>query len=209
MAAKENVTLREDVLLAINAKFPVIRRLFGVRKIGIFGSVARGEERPGSDIDLEVEFEPGLDTFQNYAGLSLYLDELLGRKVDLVTTRVLASYFRPELGAEHAALNRDQVYLAQMKEEMGFLLARVRGMTAKDLARDETLRRAVVRSLDVIGESAHRVSGPFRKQHPGIPWNDLEALKYRLIHPYFSLDWGLVWNAVTVFLPEVAKKLYV
>lgn len=67
---------------------------FGVRKIGIFGSVVRGEDTPVSDIDILVEFSPGKKTFDNYFGLKQYLESLFGRKVDLVTTEGLHPYIR-------------------------------------------------------------------------------------------------------------------
>jgi uncharacterized protein len=57
-------------------------RGFGVRRLGIFGSYARGEQSEASDMDFLVEFE--LATFDNYFDLKFFLEDLLGRKVDLV-----------------------------------------------------------------------------------------------------------------------------
>jgi predicted nucleotidyltransferase len=62
---------------------PTLRRR-GVVRASIFGSVARGEERPESDVDFLVEFEPGRTLF-DLAGLCLDLEEELGRPVDVVT----------------------------------------------------------------------------------------------------------------------------
>ncbi|MCU0632709.1 MAG: DUF86 domain-containing protein [Methanolinea sp.] len=207
MPSQERPSNREEVILALNAKFAVIRRLYGVKKIGLFGSVARGEERPESDVDIEVEFDAGMDSYENYIGLSLYLDDLLGKRVDLVMSRVLASYLRPELGAEFAALSRDKVYLNQILDEITYLSHRTRGVTARDFQKDETLRRAVTRSMEIIGESAGRISDACRQDKAAIPWRELEALKTRLVHPYFSPDWGLVWNVLNVFLPTVEPAL--
>lgn len=207
MPPQERPSTREEVILALNAKFAVMRRLYGVKKIGLFGSVARGEERAESDVDIEVEFDSGMDTYANYIGLSLYLDELLGRRVDLVMSRVLASYLRPELGAEFAVLSRDKVYLGQILDEIVYLSHRTKGVSARDFQKDETLRRAVVRSLEVIGESAARVSDQCRQDSRGVSWDELEGLRSRLIHPYFSPDWGLVWNVLNVYLPTIEPAL--
>jgi len=72
-----------------------ICRRYGVRELSVFGSVARGEDRPNSDIDLLVEFlpeaEPGL---LDHAGLMLDLAALLGRKVDLVSKNALKPLIR-------------------------------------------------------------------------------------------------------------------
>jgi predicted nucleotidyltransferase len=70
-----------------------IKTLFSVRRIGIFGSVARGEQKTSSDVDILVEFER--PTFKNFMNLSFYLEDLLGREVDLVTVKGLHPRIRP------------------------------------------------------------------------------------------------------------------
>jgi predicted nucleotidyltransferase len=70
-----------------------IKTRFCVRRIGIFGSFARGEQKESSDIDILVEFEK--PTFRNFMNLSFYLENLLGRKVDLVTVKGLHPRIRP------------------------------------------------------------------------------------------------------------------
>jgi len=72
-------------------------RSFGVRRLGIFGSVARDEHNEQSDIDLLVEFQKGTKTFDNFIHLVFFLEELLGRKVELVTTDSLSPYIGPRI----------------------------------------------------------------------------------------------------------------
>ena len=67
---------------------------FGVQRIGIFGSFARGEDKPESDIDIFVIFGPGKKTFDNYMGLKNFLESLFERKVDLVTYDGLNPHIR-------------------------------------------------------------------------------------------------------------------
>lgn len=57
---------------------------YGARRIRVFGSVARREEQPGSDIDFLVDFPPGYDLFAQRLPLAKKLSELTGRKVDLI-----------------------------------------------------------------------------------------------------------------------------
>lgn len=71
-----------------------------MKRIGIFGSVARGEETPTSDIDILVDFAEGGATFQNFMALIRYLEALFGRRVDLVTTRGIDPYLRPYIEDE-------------------------------------------------------------------------------------------------------------
>ena len=70
-----------------------IKKRFGVRKIGIFGSFARGEEREVSDIDVLVEFHDNYETFDNFMDLKFFLEDLFERRIDLVTIDAL----RPQL----------------------------------------------------------------------------------------------------------------
>jgi len=70
-----------------------IKIRFSVKRIGIFGSFARGEQKESSDIDILVEFEK--PTFRNFMNLSFYMEDLLGRKVDLVTVKGLHPRIRP------------------------------------------------------------------------------------------------------------------
>lgn len=70
-------------------------RQFGVKRLGLFGSFRHQTQQPSSDIDLLVEFEPGTKTFRNYMGLTFWLEDTLGRSVDLLTTESLSPYIGP------------------------------------------------------------------------------------------------------------------
>jgi hypothetical protein len=72
-------------------------RSYGVRRLGIFGSTAREEHDSESDVDLLVEFQKGSKTFDNFINLVLFLEELLGRKVELITTDSLSPYIGPRI----------------------------------------------------------------------------------------------------------------
>ena len=72
-------------------------RSFGVKRCGLFGSFLRMEQQVGSDVDILVEFDPQRKSFDNFMDLAFYLDDLLGRKVDLVTTESLSPYIGPHI----------------------------------------------------------------------------------------------------------------
>ena len=71
--------------------------LFGVKNIGLFGSFVRGSQTSLSDIDILVEFMPEKHTFDNFMEVAFLLEELLGRKVELVTTEALSPHIRPHI----------------------------------------------------------------------------------------------------------------
>lgn len=84
------MTTLDEVLLRLRENADELQRL-GVLKLGVFGSVARGEQRAGSDLDLLVELDRR--TFDRYMDLKLFLEDLFAARVDLV----LADRIRPEL----------------------------------------------------------------------------------------------------------------
>jgi uncharacterized protein len=94
---------RQAILERLNAEAPGLRRKYGVKSLAVFGSMARGDDREGSDVDILVTFE-GTPTFDNFMGLKLDLEELLGRPVDLGTPETL----RPEM---RAAVEQDLIHV--------------------------------------------------------------------------------------------------
>lgn len=72
-------------------------RAFGVLRLALFGSVARGMAGPDSDVDLLVEFDPAKKTFDNFMGLAIYLEDLLERRVDVVTPEFLSPHIGPHI----------------------------------------------------------------------------------------------------------------
>lgn len=72
-------------------------REYGARRIRVFGSVVRGEDRPDSDVDFLVEFDPGYDLFLQRLPLTRRLSELVGRPVDLVPEHELSHHLREQI----------------------------------------------------------------------------------------------------------------
>jgi uncharacterized protein len=90
------VRTKKQVLSTIIEQQPRLRAL-GVRRLGLFGSFARGEPRPDSDVDLLVEFAPGQKSFDNFMQLGFLLEDLLQRRVELVTPESLSPYLRSRI----------------------------------------------------------------------------------------------------------------
>ncbi|HYG63915.1 MAG TPA: nucleotidyltransferase family protein [Thermoanaerobaculia bacterium] len=86
---------RNDVLTILEAHHADLDR-FGVKTLRLFGSVARGEASPGSDVDLLVGFR-SVPTFSEFMKLRIFLEDRLGVKVDLVTESGLRESVRPSV----------------------------------------------------------------------------------------------------------------
>ena len=84
---------RNDVLNKLRQLKDELALRYHVKSIGLFGSVARGEQAPGSDIDILVEFDPAIGLLK-FIELEEFLSDRLGRKVDLVSRKAL----KPQIG---------------------------------------------------------------------------------------------------------------
>ena len=98
-------------------------------------------------------------------------------------------------------------YLRHIVVEADYLIAQSTDLTWDRFSSDETLRRAFVRSLEVIGEAAKKVPDDFRAGHPGVEWRSMAGMRDRLIHDYFGVDYELVWDVVRNRIPELRRQL--
>ena len=90
------VQTKQGILKVISENQDRIRAL-GVKRLGLFGSFLRGEQRSDSDVDFIVEFQSGQKTFDNFMELTFFLEGLLQRRVELVTREALSPYIGPHI----------------------------------------------------------------------------------------------------------------
>src|SRR5580698_7382250 len=89
--------LNRDIIFQMLADNEQHLIAFGVMQIGLFGSYVRNEATSGSDIDLLVDIQQDKKTFQNFLSLNYFLEDLFGRKVELVTKQSLSPYIGPKI----------------------------------------------------------------------------------------------------------------
>jgi predicted nucleotidyltransferase len=94
---------RDDIIAKLRVAEPALRAR-GIRRAAVFGSIARGDDRPDSDIDILVEFEPGCEgSIYEYMNLKEYIAGLFDGPVDVIDRDALKPHLR-------AAAGRDTVY---------------------------------------------------------------------------------------------------
>lgn len=93
------VESKEQIVSKIMANRTSLSEL-GVHRFGLFGSFVKNKQTTESDVDLLIEFKPGKKSFDNFMDLSFLLEEIFGRKVDLVTPESLSPYIGPKILAE-------------------------------------------------------------------------------------------------------------
>lgn len=86
-----------DTLHDNKAQIDALARKYGASRVRVFGSVARGQDRPDSDVDILVDFAPGYDLFTQRLPLTEDLSELMGRRVDLIPEHELNQHIRSQV----------------------------------------------------------------------------------------------------------------
>jgi len=98
MCKKSEIKLtKKKILILLKKNLDILRR-YKVSKIGLFGSYVRNDQKKASDIDFLIEFDE--PTFDNFMDLIFSLEDLFGRKVDLVTNNSLSPYIKPYIENE-------------------------------------------------------------------------------------------------------------
>ena len=99
-------------------------------------------------------------------------------------------------------------YLKHILKECEFILSVVTPSTTKnDLLENETLKRAIVRSLEIIGEASKKITADVKLKWNTIQWKNMAGMRDRLIHDYMGTDYAIVWNVVRNEIPELSKQV--
>lgn len=90
-----------------------------------------------------------------------------------------------------------------MLTETNFILSNVNGKSKEEVIHDEVLCRAVVRSIEIIGEASKKIDEEFKAAHPHIEWRKMAGARDKLIHDYFGIDYDIVWDIILTKIPDL------
>lgn len=98
-------------------------------------------------------------------------------------------------------------YLHHILDETPYLLNHTQGLSKDQFLQDETLKRAFIRSLEIIGEAAKQVPDDVRQRYPTIEWRAIVGMRDRLIHGYFGVDYEIVWDVLQNKVPALQRHI--
>jgi uncharacterized protein with HEPN domain len=101
----------------------------------------------------------------------------------------------------------DRIRLLHMLEAAQEAVDFARHETRESLRSDRRLALALIKDIEIIGEAASRISKDFQTSHSQIPWSVIIAMRNRLIHAYFEIDFDQVWDTVHGDLPVLVTQL--
>jgi uncharacterized protein with HEPN domain len=104
-------------------------------------------------------------------------------------------------------LPEDRIRITHMRDACESVSRFIVGKTTADLADDQMLQFALVRAIEIIGEAAGRVSEDVQKSAPEIPWREAVGIRNRLVHAYFDVDLGILWQTAVESVPQMQERL--
>lgn len=87
------------------------------------------------------------------------------------------------------------------------ILDYTKNLSFNDFTNDSKTIDAVIRNFEIIGEAANRLPEDFKEATPEIDWHRIRGFRNRIVHDYFGIDLGIVWEIKNLFLPDLIVKL--
>jgi uncharacterized protein with HEPN domain len=98
-------------------------------------------------------------------------------------------------------------YLQHILDETTYIILSSTNLDKTAFLQDATLKRAFVRSIEVIGEAVKQLPDGLRQNYPAIEWRALAGMRDRLIHHYFGVDYDIVWDVVVNKIPALDAEI--
>jgi uncharacterized protein with HEPN domain len=102
---------------------------------------------------------------------------------------------------------RNLDYLLDIQDAIERALEYTNGLTWDEYLHDNKTQDAVVRNLEVLGETTKNISDDLRIEYPAVPWRDMSGTRDRLVHHYFGISQEIVWQIVQKDLPGLKQQI--
>ena len=100
-----------------------------------------------------------------------------------------------------------RLFLLDIRESASRVRDYVGSMSREEFLSDSRTVDAVIRNLAIIGEAAKKVPADIRRQYPDVEWKKMAGLRDIVIHDYFGIDEDIIWDVVSVKMPELLQQM--
>lgn len=104
-------------------------------------------------------------------------------------------------------MRREASYLRDIITAAASIERIAKGRSENEFLSDEALPAAVLHYLTVIGEAMNRLSLELRAKYPEVPWTQIVAVRNRIVHAYFDLDWRILWTSAVDEIPKLREQI--
>jgi len=98
-------------------------------------------------------------------------------------------------------------YLKHILDEIEYIRNETQKLSKDDFLQNNNLKRAFVRSLEIIGEAAKKIPDTLKQKYGHIDWRAIAGMRDKLIHAYFGIDYDIVWDVIVNKLPMLQKEV--
>lgn len=98
-------------------------------------------------------------------------------------------------------------YLRHIQDECSYVISVSKDLSFEDYLADETLKRATIRSLEIIGEATKKIPSDFKNKWNTIQWKNMAGMRDRLIHDYMGVNYSIVWDVIKNKIPDIHNQL--
>ena len=99
-------------------------------------------------------------------------------------------------------------YLKHIRDESLYIISVTgKNITKEIFLNDETLKRAIVRSLEIIGEATKKIPADYKIKWTNVKWKEMAGMRDRLIHDYMGVNYSIVWDVIKNKIPELCDQI--
>lgn len=213
---------RDEALTILTTHAEEIKN-YGVKSLAMFGSVARNEGRPDSDLDLLVEWESGKRMgWSDFVEIQQYLENILACEVDLVVPKELKPRLRDRILREALPVlpvtsqkvvtqevtynipRKDwKIYIENILGSISDIQSFTVNLDFETFITDQMTVSAVLYCFIIIGEGARKIPPEIQTRYAKIPWKQMQEMRK---HEYRDVDLQKVWDIIpNELLPLVSQ----
>jgi len=214
MATAATSPIRSETARALQAA----ARRHHLGQVLVFGSFARGQARPDSDVDLLVDPAPEVSQVE-ISAFHAEAEAILGRKVDVVTRNTLEPVRHRKILEQarpfealpdtdtHQEGTTDQERLHDVLRAIADLRMVLDGVSREAYLGQREKQLATERALAILGEAVYKLSPVFKAAHPELPAAQITALRHVLVHGYAQIDQERVWDILQNHLEPLEREV--